>query len=83
MSKKLYKFGVVSREVITAPDLSMRAKALYSVLACYANKKRSCFPSISTISDDLNISQRTTKRLIKELKDKDYIKRAGRKLIIT
>jgi|TARA_R110000796_G_scaffold241130_2_gene362424 DNA-binding MarR family transcriptional regulator len=82
MSKKSYKFGIVSREVITAPDLSMRAKALYSVLACYANKERSCFPSISTISDDLNISQRTTKRLIKELKDKDYIKRAGRKLII-
>ena len=56
MSKKAYKFGIVSREVIVSPDLSMGAKALYSVLACYANKERSCFPSISTVSDDLNIS---------------------------
>ena len=77
-----YRFGVVSREVILSPDLSIKAKALYSVLACCANKQRSCFPSISTLADDLNISQRTTKRLIKELKDQDYIKRVGRKLII-
>jgi DNA-binding MarR family transcriptional regulator len=77
-----YRFGVVSREVILSPDLSIKAKALYSVLACYANKQRSCFPSISTLADDLNVSQRTTKRLIKELKDQDYIKRVGRKLII-
>jgi len=77
-----YRFGIVSREVILSPDLSIKAKALYSVLACYANKQRSCFPSISTLADDLNVSQRTTKRLIKELKDQDYVKRVGRKLII-
>ncbi len=77
-----YKFGIVSRDIITAPNISMQAKALYSVLACYANKERSCFPSISTLADDLNVSQSTIKRLIKELKDNDYIKRVGRKLII-
>ena len=77
-----YRFGIVSRSVITAPDLSMQAKCVYSALACYANKQRSCFPSISTLADDLNVSQRTIKRLIKELKDKDYITRVGRKLII-
>ena len=77
-----YKFGIVSRDIITAPNTSMQAKALYSVLACYANKERSCFPSISTLADDLNVSQSTIKRLIKELKNKDYIKRVGRKLII-
>lgn len=81
MSKN-YRFGIVSREVILSPNLSIKAKALYSVLACYANKERSCFPSISTLADDLNVSQRTTKRLIKELKDQDYVKRVGRKLII-
>ncbi len=81
MSKN-YRFGIVSREVILSPNLSIKAKALYSVLACYANKQRSCFPSISTLADDLNVSQRTTKRLIKELKDQDYVKRVGRKLII-
>ena len=77
-----YRFGIVNREVMLSSNLSIKAKALYSVLACYANKQRSCFPSISTLADDLNVSQRTTKRLIKELKDQDYVKRVGRKLII-
>ena len=77
-----YRFGIVSHSIITDPKLSIQAKCLYSALACYANKERLCFPSISTLANDLNTSQRTIKRLIKELKDKEYIKRVGRKLII-
>ncbi len=77
-----YSFGIVNREVILSPDLSIKAKALYSVLACYANKERTCFPSISTLSNDLNVSESTIKRLIKELKTKNLIKRIGRKLLI-
>ena len=82
MSKKLSRFGIVSYEVISDPNLSVQAKALYSILACYANKERTCWPSISTLSDDLNISQSSTNRLIKELKTCNYIKRVGRKLTI-
>lgn len=82
MSKKLSRFGIVSYEVISDPNLSVQAKALYSMLACYANKERTCWPSISTLSDDLNISQSSTNRLIKELKTCNYIKRVGRKLTI-
>jgi DNA-binding MarR family transcriptional regulator len=82
MSKKSTRFGIVSYEVISDPNLSMQAKALYSMLACYANKERTCWPSISTLSDDLNISQSSTNRLIKELKTCSYIKRVDRKLII-
>ena len=82
MSKKLSRFGIVSYEVISDPNLSIQAKALYSMLACYANKERTCWPSISTLSDDLNISQSSTNRLIKELKTCNYIKRVGRKLTI-
>ena len=83
MSKKSTRFGIVSYEVISDPNLSVQAKALYSMLACYANKERTCWPSISTLSDDLNISQSsTTNRLIKELKTCNYIKRVGRKLTI-
>lgn len=77
-----YSFGIVNREVILSPDISIKAKALYSVLACYANKERTCFPSISTLSNDLNVSESTIKRLIKELKTKNLIKRVGRKLLI-
>jgi DNA-binding MarR family transcriptional regulator len=82
MSKKLSRFGIVSYEVISDPNLSIQAKALYSMLACYANKERTCWPSISTLSDDLNISQSSTNRLIKELKTCNYIRRVGRKLTI-
>jgi DNA-binding MarR family transcriptional regulator len=77
-----YRYGIVSRDIILAPDITLQAKALYSALACYANKKRTCYPSISTLSNDLNVSERTIKRLIKELKTKDLIKRIGRKLLI-
>ena len=82
MSKKLNRFGIVAYEVISDPNLSVQAKALYSMLACYANKERTCWPSISTLSDDLNISQSSTNRLIKELKTCNYIRRVGRKLTI-
>ncbi len=77
-----YSFGIVSRDVILSPDVSIKAKALYSVLACYANKERTCFPSISTLSNDLNVSESTTKRLIRELKTKNLITRIGHKLLI-
>jgi len=84
MSQKMnqHRFGIVSRDVILAPNITLQAKALYSALACYANKERTCFPSISTLSNDLNVSERTIKRLIKELKTNNLIKRIGRKLLI-
>jgi len=51
---------------------------LYSTLSLYANNKRECYPSISTLADLNNISQRQVDRLIRELKDKKYIIRTGR-----
>jgi DNA-binding MarR family transcriptional regulator len=80
--KPKYRFGIVSRDVILAPDITLQAKALYSVLSCYANKQRSCFPLISTLSNDLNVSERTIKRLIKELKTKNIVQRIGRNIVI-
>jgi DNA-binding MarR family transcriptional regulator len=76
------RFGIVSRDIILAPDITLQEKALYAALSCYANKERSCFPSISTLSNDLNVSERTIKRLIKELKTKNLVVRIGRKLVI-
>jgi len=76
------RFGIVNREVMTDPNLSIAAKALYGVLSCYANKQRTCFPSISTLADDTGSSQSSIDRWIKELKKHKYIKRTGRKLTI-
>ena len=52
------------------------------VLSCYANKQRTCFPSISTLADDLGSSQSSIDRWIKELKEYKYIERIGRKLTL-
>ncbi len=67
---------------MTDPNLSVQAKALYAVLCCYANKNRLCWPSISTLADDLDSSQSSVKRWIKELKTHNFITRIGRKLTI-
>jgi|TARA_R100001463_G_scaffold45634_1_gene93993 DNA-binding IscR family transcriptional regulator len=72
------RFGIVNYDVISDPELSIQAKGLYSTLSLYANNKRECYPSISTLADLNNISQRQVDRLIRELKDKKYIIRTGR-----
>tara|TARA_R100000935_G_scaffold3660_1_gene9221 strand:- start:3105 stop:3362 length:258 start_codon:yes stop_codon:yes gene_type:complete len=77
-----YKFGIVSQQVISDPSLTIQAKGLYSLLSCYANKERSCFPSLSTLADTLNVTPDTVSRYIRELKAHKYIKRVGRKLYI-
>jgi len=79
MSKK-YKFGIVSNEVITDPELTLRSKGIYSMLCTYANKNRTCYPSIATLADSAGVHPNTIIRGIKELKNKNYIKREGRLL---
>lgn len=73
MSKK--KFGIVIQEVIKDPDLSLKAKGLYSLLCCYANKERECWPKIDTLAEFSGVSRRTIERSLKELENKNYIKR--------
>jgi DNA-binding MarR family transcriptional regulator len=77
MSKK-YRFGIVSKDVLDDPQLSIQAKGLYSLLCTYANKERECFPSRNTLADQLNVSVRYIDTLIKELKTIGYIQRIGR-----
>ena len=82
MSKNSNRFGIVKHSVCTDPNLSIQANGLYSILCCYANKDRVCWPSISTLADDTDSSQTSVKRWIKELKQHNYIKRVGRKLMV-
>lgn len=82
MYKKSSRYGIVKHKVLTDPNLSIQAKGLYSILCCYANKNRLCWPSISTLADDADSSQSSIKRWLKELKQHKYISRIGRKLQI-
>lgn len=75
-------FGIVNKEVLHDPELSLQAKGLYSLLCTYADKNRTCYPSINTLADLCNKSKTTTNRLIKELKEKNYIQRDRRKIIL-
>tara|TARA_R110000744_G_scaffold242730_1_gene359782 strand:- start:231 stop:482 length:252 start_codon:yes stop_codon:yes gene_type:complete len=76
------QFGIVSKDIITDPELSMQAKAVYAILTTYCNSKRTCFPSINTIADLCDVNPRTISRKIKELKEKGYITRKGRKFLV-
>jgi DNA-binding MarR family transcriptional regulator len=72
------KFGVVHTRVIHDPDLSLRAKGLYALLATYADKDRICYPMISTLAEISGVSRRTIERTLIELEEKKYVKRTGR-----
>lgn len=47
---------------------------VYSLLACFANKNQSCFPSQKYISEKLGCSRATVNRTLKELEDKGLIR---------
>lgn len=76
------KFGIVNYDVVTDPELSIQAKGLYSIICCYANKSRYCYPSISTLADLSNKSTTQISVYIRELKKKGYIKRQGKFIIV-
>jgi hypothetical protein len=76
------RFGIVNYDVLMDPELSLQSKGLYSLLCCYANKSRECYPSISTLADVSNKSQTQISVYIAELKQNNYIKRIGRKFIL-
>lgn len=75
-------FGIVNKDVVTDPELSIQAKGVYAIICTFANKERSCFPSINTIADLANTHPRTISRKLKELSSKGYIYRKGRKLFL-
>ena len=73
MKKKGRKFGIVDAEVIKDPSLSTTAKAVYSLLATFANRNRTCYPSITLLAELLGVNRRTVERSITELASKNYI----------
>ena len=60
------RFGIVNYDVMTDPEVSLQAKGLYSLLCCYADKSRTCYPSISTLADISNKSTTQISVYIKE-----------------
>jgi DNA-binding MarR family transcriptional regulator len=75
MKKKKRRFGIVDADVMQDPDLSLRAKGLYALLASYADKNRRCFPKINTLAEYSGVSRRTIERTLNELENKNYVTR--------
>lgn len=75
---KRKKFGIVTDAVVKDPDLSLRAKGVYALLASFANKERKCFPSINTLADYAGVSRRTIERALKELENKGIITKSNK-----
>ena len=75
-------FGIVNKNILTDPELSMQAKGLYALLCTYANKNRTCYPSINTLADLCDVNPSTIHRNLNKLKQKGYIKRIGRKFLL-
>ena len=55
-------------------DLPHRAISVYTYLADRANKDGICWPSISTISKDLKLSESTTRRALNDLRKAELVR---------
>lgn len=72
-------FGVVNANIMRSPSISGTAKALYSLLATYADAEGVCWPSIAVLAEGLGSSESTIHRALGELQDKGVIERTERK----
>ncbi len=63
---------------IYASGMKLRAKAVYMYLRSRCDKEGKCFPSVKTIAKDLDISESTVKRALRELESHGYIKKIAR-----
>ena len=67
--KKTDSFGLVPASIMRSEELSLGAKALYSLLCTYADKKRTCFPNRDTLCKALGINPHTFSKYLKQLED--------------
>lgn len=71
-------FGMVSREVMADPELSMKEKGLYAYLATYANgSTNELTVSVNRMCAELGVTQATVKRSLKLLEQRNVIQRVN------
>ena len=65
-----------SREIYEY-DLPHRAVAVYMYLSNRAGRKKKCFPSVKTISEDLSVSKSTVFRALNDLERRERYRTSG------
>ncbi len=63
---------------VYSSELPHRARAVYMYLSDRSDKERKCYPAISTIARELNLSRSTVKRALYELEKSGYLRREAR-----
>ena len=67
------KFIQIENNFINNPNYTTVEKLIYMSLCTYAFQKNNCYPSHSTLAENLGINRRTVIRTLKSLEDKGAI----------
>lgn len=79
IKKKNDGFGIVDKNILFNTELSRDARLIYTILAAYADDKRSCFPSIHTLMKVLGMSKSTFYKHMTQLEKKGIVEKKIRK----
>lgn len=79
MPKLNSNFTNILNKLITDKNISTAEYRILCYLLMRAGNQDVCYPSLNTISNDIDISLSTVKRAIPELMHKGYIKKINRK----
>lgn len=70
------RYGMVTLNVVGDQRITRNARLLYSIIATYTNRESGeAWPSVSTLADAMDCSQRTVSRAIRELQKFQIIAR--------
>ena len=72
-------FTNILNKLITDKNISAAEYRILCYLLMRAGNQDICYPSLNTISKDIDISSSTVKRAIPELVEKGYLKKINRK----
>lgn len=65
-------FAVIPKRVLFS-DVSVNAKTLYGIFACYVDQEGRCYPGRKQLAKLMGVSEETVKRAKKELVDAELI----------
>ena len=72
-------YGIISRSVLTSPEIPVECKAIYALLSAYAGDEVECYPTIETMRKALGITVERLYKYLNILISTGIVKRVGRK----
>lgn len=78
MARLSANFGYVHQPVLADPSISITAKAVYALLASYADRSGFSYPGRKRLASELGVSVPTVRRALAELVEAGVIRRFDR-----